>query len=139
MKKEGFFRKEGPLSYASLFQRQSKNADRISLENFASLCLYYYLFDGNNLRDIEEDLFQSRDAYHGYLSKCILNYYGVYTAPEKGTRSVVNRGIYHGRSFAEVVKELLSSNDPSRMTVAEKLIDARNLISGRDCLKNMNA
>ena len=63
--------------------------------------IYYYLFEGVSLTQIEDKLFKT-DSYKGWLSKSFLNYYGINTEGE-------NKGIYKGRSIDEVVDELYLS------------------------------
>jgi len=75
--------------------------------------LYYYLFEGLILKDIEEKFYGSRE-YKGWLSKSLLNYYGVDTSGE-------NKGLYNGRSIQSVVDELSTSNDMAHLRIAHIL------------------
>ena len=74
---------------------------------------YYYLFQGLSLTAIEEKLFKT-DAYHGWLSKTFLNYYGIDTEKE-------NKGLYSGKTMPEVVEELYKSSNIAHVRVAKLL------------------
>jgi len=80
--------------------------------------IYYYLFQGLSLTAIEEKLFHT-DAYHGWLSKTFLNYYGIDTERE-------NKGIYAERTVPDVVEELYQSSNIAHIRVA-KLLKAKYL------------
>lgn len=75
--------------------------------------VYYYLFQGLSLTAIEEKLFKT-DAYHGWLSKTFLNYYGIDTEKE-------NKGLYSGKTMPEVVEELYKSSNIAHVRVAKLL------------------
>lgn len=75
--------------------------------------VYYYLFQGLSLTAIEEKLFKT-DAYHGWLSKTFLNYYGIDTEKE-------NKGLYSGKTMPEVVEELYKSANIAHVRVAKLL------------------
>lgn len=77
--------------------------------------IYYYLFKGLSLTAIEMKLF-SIDTYKGWISKVILNYYGIDTEKE-------NKGIYMDRSVKEVIKELEESCDDIHIKVSKILKD----------------
>ncbi|MHB8097782.1 MAG: hypothetical protein ACYDEI_09055 [Erysipelotrichaceae bacterium] len=64
--------------------------------------VYYYLFLGDSLTNIELKLFNTT-FYHGWLSKSCLNFYGIDTNGE-------NRGIFKDRKVEDVVKQLLLSD-----------------------------
>ena len=75
--------------------------------------VYYYLFQGLSLTAIEEKLFKT-DAYHGWLTKAFLNYYGIDTEKE-------NKGIYYNKTMPEVVDELYKSSNIAHVRVAKLL------------------
>ena len=75
--------------------------------------VYYYLFQGLSLTAIEEKLFKT-DAYHGWLSKTFLNYYGIDTEKE-------NKGLYSGKTMPEVVEKLYRSSNIAHVRVAKLL------------------
>ena len=75
--------------------------------------MYYYLFQGLSLTGIEQKLFRT-DAYHGWLSKTFLNYYGIDTEKE-------NKGIYENRTVPEIVEELYRSSNIAHIRVAKIL------------------
>lgn len=75
--------------------------------------VYYYLFQGLSLTAIEEKLFKT-DAYHGWLTKAFLNYYGIDTEKE-------NKGIYFNKTMPEVVDELYKSSNIAHVRVAKLL------------------
>ena len=75
--------------------------------------MYYYLFQGLSLTAIEEKLLKT-DAYHGWLSKTFLNYYGIDTEKE-------NKGLYADRAVAEVIEELYKSTNIVHVRVAKLL------------------
>ena len=77
--------------------------------------VYYYLFKGMSLTAIEKKIFNT-DNYNGWVSKVFLNYFGIDTEGE-------NKGIYAGRSIADVVNELSNSSNISHERVAKILKD----------------
>lgn len=87
----------------------------ISLEDLCAEILYAYLFKGSSVKQIETDLF-GQEEFNGFLSKTVLNYYGIDTSPNG-----YNRGIYKYSSPMEVVRQLLSSTDPVEKCVGEIL------------------
>lgn len=83
------------------------------IEDLAGDIIYHYLFRGLSLRAIEKELLKT-DDYCGWLSKTLLNYYGIDSEGE-------NRGIYEGRSVFEVVQELYGSPSVKHRLVAKIL------------------
>lgn len=77
--------------------------------------IYLYLFEGQSLREIENQLFMT---YEGWLSKSFLNYYGIDTSQEND-----NKGIYKNRPIPEVVDELKKSSNITHVRVAKLLKD----------------
>jgi len=75
--------------------------------------IYHYLFQGLSLSAIENELLKTEE-YRGWLSKAILNYYGIDTEGE-------NRGIYEGRTVSDVVQELYESSEVKHFLVAKIL------------------
>lgn len=86
-----------------------------SIDDLVPEIMYNYLFMGLSLTAIEIKLFNTED-YHGWLSKTLLNYYGIDTEKE-------NKGIYEGRTVAEVVDELYKSSKVEHLRVAKALKD----------------
>ena len=78
--------------------------------------IYYYMFAGMSLKQIEEQYYGSQE-YKGWLLKSLLNYYGIDTDGD-------NRGIYNGREISDVVEELSKSTDLTHLRVAKILKDA---------------
>jgi len=75
--------------------------------------IYCYLFQGLSLSAIEKELLKT-DEYRGWLSKSLLNYYGIDTEGE-------NKGLYEGRAVSEVVQELYGSSEAEHIRVAKIL------------------
>lgn len=93
-----------------------KTYDLFSHRNINDLIpevVYYYLFQGLSLTDIEEKIFKT-DEYHGWLSKAFLNYYGIDTEGN-------NKGIYKERTILEIVDELYKSSNIAHLRVAKLL------------------
>lgn len=87
--------------------------DHRNINDLIPEIIYYYLFEGLSLTSIEQRLFKT-DAYHGWLSKTFLNYYGIDTERE-------NKGIYQGKTVPEVIDFLYKSSDISHVRVAKIL------------------
>lgn len=87
--------------------------DHRSINDLVPEIIYYYLFQGFSLTSIEEKLFKTEN-YRGWLSKSLLNYYGIDT---EGT----NKGIYSGKTVPEVVEELYKSSNVAHVRVAKLL------------------
>lgn len=85
------------------------------LEKLAEDIVYDYLFCGTSVKGIEANFFGS-EIYRGFLSKTLLNHYGIDTSPESN-----NRGMYKNESLEEVAKHLLSSGSDSERKVGELL------------------
>lgn len=77
--------------------------------------IYYYMFMGLSLKQIEERYYGSQE-YKGWLLKSLLNYYGIDTDGD-------NRGIYSGREISDVVNELSRSTDLTHIRIAKILKD----------------
>ncbi len=77
--------------------------------------MFYYLFEGISLTQIEVKLFGTV-SYHGWLSKTFLNYYGIDT---EGS----NKGIYNDRLISEVIEELFHSKNIAQVRTAKMLKD----------------
>lgn len=77
--------------------------------------IFLYLFEGDSLTGIELKSFKTVD-YKGWLSKCILNFYGIDTERQ-------NKGIYDKRSIVEVVNELYQRPNIHHIRVAKILKD----------------
>lgn len=93
-----------------------KTYDLFSHRNIDDLVpeiIYYYLFQGLSLSAIEQKLFRT-DAYHGWLSKTFLNYFGIDTEKE-------NKVIFENRTVPEVVNELYRSSNIAHVRVAKLL------------------
>lgn len=85
---------------------------------FPDICaeiLYLYLFKGSSVKEIERILFGAEE-FHGFLSKTVLNYYGIDTG-----KDTHNRGIYKKYSPTEIIQHLLSSSDSSEIWVGKIL------------------
>ncbi|MBQ3252639.1 MAG: hypothetical protein IJB02_05315 [Oscillospiraceae bacterium] len=87
--------------------------DHRSIDDLVPEIVYYYLFQGLSLTAIEEKLFKT-DAYHGWLTKAFLNYYGIDTEKE-------NKGIYFNKTMPEVVDVLYKSSNIAHVRVAKLL------------------
>ena len=87
--------------------------DHRKIDDLVPEIVYYYLFQGLSLTAIEQKLFKT-DAYHGWLSKTFLNYYGIDTEKE-------NKGIYENQTVSEVVAELYKSSNIAHVRVAKLL------------------
>ena len=83
------------------------------IEDLVGDMMYYYLFQGLGVQAIEKELLKTEE-YRGWLSKALLNYYGIDTNGE-------NRGIYEGRTISEVVQELYRSSNVKHIHVAKIL------------------
>lgn len=93
-----------------------KTCDLFNYHNIEDLMpeiVYYYLFKGLSLAAIEEKLFDT-SIYHGWVSKVLLNYYGINTEKD-------NKGLYSDRSVADVVTELYTSKNSSHIRIAKLL------------------
>lgn len=87
--------------------------DHRNLEDLVPEIVYYYLFQGLSLTQIEVKLFKT-ESYKGWLSKTFLNYYGIDT---EGT----NKGIFDGKMLSEVVEDLYRSSNIAHIRVAKLL------------------
>jgi len=87
------------------------------IEDVAVEIVYYYLFHGESLTDIENRLFRTND-YNGWFSKSILNYYGIDTS-----LSGSNKGRYIEKNVPEIVDELFKSSNPVHLQIAKRLKD----------------
>lgn len=97
------------LSSYELFNK--KNADYI--EEIVPTVIIDYLFKGYNLTDIEEYIFHTRE-YKGWMSKSILNFYGIATDGS-------NKGIYRFASVYEVIKSLNATGNKKNKIIADIL------------------
>lgn len=86
-----------------------------SLSDLIPEIIYYYLFKGMSLTQIEVKLFGTEN-YHGWLSKTFLNYFNIDTEGD-------NKGIYDGKCISEVVNELYRSQNIAHLRVAKMLKD----------------
>lgn len=86
-----------------------------SLTDLVPEIMYYYLFQGLSLTQIEVKLFGTEN-YHGWLSKTFLNYYGIDTEG-------CNKGIYDGKLLSDVVDELYHSTNIAHIRTAKMLKD----------------
>lgn len=86
-----------------------------SISDLMPEIMYYYLFLGKSLTQIEVKLFGTEN-YHGWLSKTFLNYYGIDTEGP-------NKGIYEGRIISEVTEELLHSTNITHIRISKMLKD----------------
>lgn len=87
--------------------------DHRSIDDLVPEIVYYYLFQGLSLTAIEKKLFKT-EAYHGWLSKSFLNYFGIDTEKE-------NKGIYENKTVYEVVEELYKSSNIAHVRIAKLL------------------
>lgn len=87
--------------------------DHRNIDDLVPEIVYYYLFQGLSLTAIEQKLFKT-EAYHGWLSKTFLNYFGIDTEKE-------NKGIYENKTVPEVVEQLYKSSDIAHVRVAKLL------------------
>lgn len=87
--------------------------DHRSVDDLVPEIIFYYLFQGMSLTQIEQKLFKTEE-YRGWLSKAFLNYYGIDTEKE-------NKGIYFDKGLPEVVDELYKSRNISHVRVAKIL------------------
>ena len=87
--------------------------DHRNIDDLVPEIVYYYLFQGLRLVAIEQKLFKT-DAYHGWLSKTFLNYYGIDTEKE-------NKGVYFNKTMPEVVDELYKSSNIAHVRIAKLL------------------
>ncbi len=87
--------------------------DHRGLDDLIPEIIYYYLFQGLSLTQIELRLFKT-EAYKGWLSKTFLNYFGIDTEKE-------NKGIYNGKTVPGVVEELYKSSNIAHIRVAKLL------------------
>jgi len=95
-----------------------KTYDLFNHRNLSDLVpeiMYYYLFQGLSLTQIEVKLFGT-ESYHGWLSKTFLNYFGIDTEGD-------NKGIYDGKSVSEVINDLYKSSNIVHLRVAKILKD----------------
>ena len=89
--------------------------DHRDIDDLIPEIIFYYLFCGLSLTEIEYKLFHTGD-YKGWLSKSFLNYYGIDTS-----NNSMNKGIYENRSVKEVVDELYSSSNIAHIRIARIL------------------
>ena len=87
--------------------------DHRNIDDLVPEIIYYYLFQGLSLTAIEVKLFKTEE-YKGWLSKTLLNYFGIDTEKE-------NKGIYADKSVPEVVEELYKSSIIAHVRVAKLL------------------
>lgn len=87
--------------------------DHRNIDDLVPEIVYYYLFQGLSLTAIEQKLFKT-EAYHCWLSKTFLNYFGIDTEKE-------NKGIYENKTVPEVVEQLYKSSDIAHVRVAKLL------------------
>ena len=87
--------------------------DHRKIDDLVPESVYDYLFQGLSLTAIEQKLFKT-EAYHGWLSKTFLNYFGIDTERE-------NKGIYENKTVPEVVAELYKSSNIAHVRVAKLL------------------
>jgi hypothetical protein len=87
--------------------------DHRNLEDLISEIIYYYLFQGLSLTQIEVKLFKTEN-YKGWLSKTFLIYYSIDTEGD-------NKGIFQGKTIPEVVEGLYSSPNVAHIGVAKLL------------------
>ncbi|AJY74292.1 hypothetical protein [Paenibacillus beijingensis] len=87
--------------------------DHRNLEDLIPEIIYYYLFQGLSLTQIEVKLFKT-ESYKGWLSKTFLNYYSIDTEGE-------NKGIFEGKTIPEVVEGLYRSSNVAHVGVAKLL------------------
>ena len=87
--------------------------DHRNIDDLVPEIVYYYLLQGLSLTAIEQKLFKT-EAYHGWLSKTFLNYFGIDTEKE-------NKGIYENKTVPEVVEQLYKSSDIAHVRVAKLL------------------
>lgn len=85
-----------------------------NIDDLVPEIIYYYLFQGLSLSAIIEQKLFRTDAYHGWLSKTFLNYFGIDTEKE-------NKGIFENRTVPEVVNELYRSSNIAHIRVAKLL------------------
>ncbi len=84
-----------------------------NMEDLIPEIMYYYLFKGMSLVQIEIKLFNTEE-YKGWLSKSLLNYYGIDTERE-------NKGLYSEKTVPQVVEELYKSSNIHHLRVAQLL------------------
>lgn len=87
--------------------------DNRNLDDLIPEIMYYYLFQGLSLTQIELKLFKTEN-YKGWLSKTFLNYYSIDTEGD-------NKGIFEGKTIPDVVKELYNSSNIAHVGVARLL------------------
>ncbi|WCR24861.1 hypothetical protein L3476_15880 [Paenibacillus thiaminolyticus] len=87
--------------------------DHRNLEDLIPEIIYYYLFEGLSLTQIEVKLFKT-ETYKGWLSKTFLNYFSIDTEGD-------NKGIFEGKTIPEVVEGLYRSSDIAHVGVAKLL------------------
>lgn len=92
------------------------HAKDTSIEQIAAEILYRYLVLGDSLKQIENDLFGTVE-FSGWLSKCILNFYEVDTAPK-----AENRGVFNKLSLSQAIETLLKTDSPAELAIAKTLI-----------------
>lgn len=76
--------------------------------------IYYYLFEGLSLNEIEVRLFNT-SQYKGWFSKTLLNYYHINTDGS-------NRAIYKNKNISEIVELLENSTNFAHRNVAVLLM-----------------
>lgn len=87
--------------------------DHHNLEDLIPEIIYYYLFQGLSLTQIEVKLYNVEN-YKGWLSKTLLNYFSIDTDGD-------NKGIYKGKTVSEVVEKLNKSSNIAHVRVAKLL------------------
>lgn len=93
------------------------HALEMSPEELAREVVRLYLFDEMSVKGIETVLF-GEEEFSGWLSKTVLNFYGIDTSP-----AGMNRGRYKGQSVHEVAIELLQSSSPVERKIGRLLVD----------------
>lgn len=77
------------------------HAKDTSIEQIAAEILYRYLFLGDSLKQIKNDLFGTVE-FSGQLSKCILNFY-----------EVESRGVFNKLSLSQAIEAILKTDSPA--------------------------
>lgn len=93
----------------------TQHCTEFPLKDLAADVVYLYLFQGLSVKAIESHLFGSEE-FRGFLSKSILNFYGISTAT-----GCTNKGLYKEESLDTVAQNLLSSKNKSQQIVGSLL------------------
>lgn len=97
---------------------KTRHCEDIDVKKIASETVYLYLFQGLSVKAIEKRIFESDwPEFSGWMSKTILNYFGIDTSPESR-----NKGYYKGKNPLEIAANLLKSENRSRRIVGELLL-----------------